>query len=199
MDYIDDDEEYFDEDEELFFENTHEPTSNVGTHYDGFTKSDLLAYTRSVFNLKPYTTTASSAKELTDFLTNQWPNNDVVNALNRMRAVIDTPGWGPDLLIKILPDLDVAFFNGLLRNKIQVSWQDGFSMEDLEFPCSGFDTALGGTEFDHLNGICYVYLNRIFICYEPDFRQAMLTTLFHELVVSMHASSKVCLPNICSW
>ena len=40
-----------------------------------------------------------------------------------MRAVIDTPDWGPDILIKILPDLDVAFFNGLLRNKIQVSWK----------------------------------------------------------------------------
>ena len=63
-----------------------------------------------------------------------------------MRAVIDTPDWGPDILIKILPDLDVAFFNGFLRNKIQVSWQDEFSMQALRFPTSEFHNALGSTE-----------------------------------------------------
>lgn len=75
-----------------------------------------------------------------------------------MRAVVvDTLDWGPDVLLKILPDLDGAFFNGLLRNKIQVSWQDVFSIRALESPSS---------EFDDLNGICYVYLNRHKICQE---------------------------------
>ena len=102
-------------DEDAFFSYIHMPTtSDSGTQYDGFTTADLLAYTYPVFNLKPNTTKANSTKELTDFLTNQWPNNDVANALNRMRAVIDTPDRGPDVLIRILPDLDVAFFNGLL-------------------------------------------------------------------------------------
>ena len=120
---------------------------------------------------------ASSTKELTDFLTNQWPSNNVKNALNRMRAVIDTPDCGPDILIKILPDLDVAFFNGLIRNKIQVSWQDEYSMQASGFPRSDFHLDLGSTEFDSLNGICYVFLNRHNICDEPDPRQAMSQTL----------------------
>ena len=65
-------------------------TSCSGTTYDGFTTADLLAYTRFSFNLKPNRTKASSTKELTDFLTIQWPSDNVLNALSRMGAVIDT-------------------------------------------------------------------------------------------------------------
>lgn len=188
-------------DNDKFFNDTYVPTASFsGTRYDGFTTGDLLAYTRSCFNLKASTTKASSTKELTDFLTDQWPSNDVKNALNRMRAVVvDALDWGPDVLIKILPDLDVAFFNGLLRNKIQVSWQDSLSIQAEEFPASRFDNDLGATVFDDVNSISHVYLNRRNICAKSNPRQAMLLTLVHELVVSTSASRKLSLPNNYSW
>ena len=47
-------------------------------------------------------------------LSKQWPNAKVKDALNRINQVISTPDWGPDILVKILPDLDVAFFDGYL-------------------------------------------------------------------------------------
>ena len=199
MDNFDDiEDDFFDE---IFYDDTYVPiTLYSGTQYAGFTIADLLAYTRPVLNLKPITTKVSSTKELTDFLTTQWPSNEVQNALNRMRAVVvDTWDWGPDVLVKILPDLDVAFFNGLLKNKIQVSWQDESSIQAQEFPSQNFEYDLGATEFDKLSGICHVYLNRYNISDEVNAREAMLQTLLHELVVSIYARSKVSFSNTCLW
>ena len=56
---------------------------------------------------------AEATTRLTDFLINQWPGDDDVRfTLRRMRQVIHSPRWGPDILVKILPDMDMAFFNG---------------------------------------------------------------------------------------
>ena len=55
---------------------------------------------------------AEATTRLTDCLVNQWPGEDARFALRRMRQMIHTPGWGPDILVKILPDVDMAFFNG---------------------------------------------------------------------------------------
>ena len=66
-------------------------------------------------------------------------------------------------------------------------------MQTLEDPSLDFGNALGATEFGDLNGIFYVYLDRHSICHETDPRQAMLQTLFHEMVVNICASSKMSL------
>ena len=72
---------------------------------------------------------AESTRQLTGFLAYQLPNHKARDALSSMREVIWTPGWGPDTLIKILPDMDEAFFNGLLRQRVQVSWEDEASVQ----------------------------------------------------------------------
>ena len=52
-------------------------------------------------------------------LDKQWPNAKVKDALDRINQVISTPDWGPDTLVKILPDRDVAFFDDYLRSRVQ--------------------------------------------------------------------------------
>ena len=100
---------------------------------------------------------AESTRQLTDFLDDQWPNHKARDALRSMREVIWTPGWGPDTLIKILPDMDEAFVNGLLRYRVQVSWEDEASVQSLDIP--DFANMLGFTAFNHKNNITYIRLN----------------------------------------
>ena len=180
---------YFDEDDRLqFFYDTYQPIRlGYGTQYHGVTQSDLYAYTRPIswYIYKPHTNKAASTKQLTDFLANQWPNQIARDALMRMREVISTPGWGPDMLVKILPDMDEAFFNGLLRSRVQVTWEDEFTVQFSTLPIPRFAYLLGATGYDHNNDICYIRLNRSSICERHSgSRKLMLQVLVHELVVS---------------
>ena len=140
--------------------------------------------------LEPVRSKAESTKLLTEFLVYSWPSNEVVQALNRMRAAIDTPGWGPDILIKIIPDMDIAFFNGLLRHKIHVSWQDKFSIQAVPRPVPAFYKTYGAAAFDRTSGICHIYVNRegdLFDAGEVP-RKFTLQTLVHQRVVSINSN-----------
>ena len=104
-----------------------------------------------------------------------------------MKEVIWTPGWGPDTLIKILPDMDKAFFNGLLRHRVQVSWEDEASVRSLGIP--DFANKMGVTAFHHDNKTAHIRLNRRAVCFHSDGpRSQMLQTLVHELVVSINGT-----------
>ena len=169
---------------------TYKPvTLGHGTWYNNRTAGDILAYTRPIPGPRPSMSKSNSVRKLTNFLNNQWPNAKVKDALDRINQVISTPDWGPDILVKILPDLDVAFFDGYLRSRVQASWQDGFSAGQA------FARVLGNTNFDKMTNTCHIRLNRYIICFgtvEP--RQQMLHTLIHEMVVSIISTVSTHLP-----
>ncbi len=107
---------------------------------------------------RPSTRRPRGQERKSTFLTNQWPNDTVTDALNRMRQVIrtPTPDWGPDVLVKICRDMDVAFFNCILRFRVRVSWEDSASMQSARFPDPDFANRLGSTQFDRANNNCYI-------------------------------------------
>ncbi len=126
-------------DRQRFYFDTFNPvTLGNGTWYGSCSEADIAAYTNPVPTplSPPFNSKAEGTRELTNFLTNQWPDYTVTDALNRMREVIrtPTPDWGPDVLVKIFRDIDVAFFNCALRFRVLVSWEDTVSMQFARFP-----------------------------------------------------------------
>lgn len=182
-----------------FYFATFQPiTLGSGTWYRSCTGEDLLAYTNPIPGPRPSKSKADSTRELTNFLTNQWPNARARRALYRIKQVIDTPDWGPDTLIKMLPDMDVAFFNGQLRSRVRVSWHSGRPIQFLGTPITRFAKALAVTAFDEGNNICYIYLNRDKICSHPSGpRMVMLGTLIHEMIVSINSTLPPSHPKFC--
>ena len=163
-----------------FFHDTYQPiTPGSGTQYHGSTASELVAYTSSI---SPHIYTqgnkADSTREHKVFLVHQWPNLKVRNALRSIREVVLTPGWSPDTLMKVLPDVDEAFFDGLLRYRIEVAWLDTASVDFF-----------GYTSFNAVENTCCIRLNRRTICFGPlGPRQQMFATLIHEMVVSINST-----------
>ena len=156
-----------------------------GTWYS-CTNEDLCSYTRPVPTAaRPSRSKAASVTDLTNFLTHQWPNARVGVALDNMRQVLDTPDWGPDILLKMFSDMDVAFFEGQLRNRVRVSWYDGCPSQ-LGNPPIRDSQGFGITHFDPVDNTCYIFLNRDIILDNPtDPRMMMLETMIHEMVVSL--------------
>ena len=173
-------------DRDQFFRDTFVPVAPTsGTRYDTCKYEDILAYTSAVNGAVCCLPKAHSTWVLTKFLTQQWPSQRAKDALHRIHQAISTPNWGPDLLIKLMPDLDTAFFNGRLRTHVQVAWEDEYTMLFAFKPDANFDTNLGSTSFDSVNNISYIRLNKTKICHqERNPRIAMLQTLVHEMVVS---------------
>lgn len=184
---------YFDEaDAHGFFFGTYQPiTPYSGTRYPGFTGIELRDYTRPVpqYIYMPHLSNPISTRRLTGFLVDQWPNKKARDALMRMREVINTPGWGPDILVKILPDMDEAFSNGLLRCSIQVTWEDEASVRSSNDSIPDFADNLGDTSFDDIDETCHIRLNRRYICGgHGGPRKLMLQVLIHEMVVSIRST-----------
>ena len=120
----------------------------------------IYIYRSTVFNLKPYVTKHKSTKLRTGFLIHELPSDKVIQALDRMRAVISTPDWGPDTWIKILPDMDIAFFKGLLRHKIHVSRRDKLSMQASPNPDPEFYRSYASTVFNSTSSIYHVHFKK---------------------------------------
>lgn len=177
-------------DETEFFSKTFEPiTLGDGTWYASCTGAKILAYTNPDPGPAPFQTKADATRELNNFLINQWPNARVRSALYQIKQVIDTPDWGPDTMVKMLPDLDVAFFDGRLRSRVHASWQDWHSIQSLNPPVPDFANLLGITWFRCQTNTCSICLNRQKICLDPGGpRLLMLQTLVHEMVVSTNST-----------
>ena len=83
--------------------------------------------------------------------------------------------------------MNEAFFNGLLRHRVQVSWEDEASVKSLNIP--NFANILGVTAINHEKNTIHIRLNRRAICFDPNGpRSQMLQTLVHELVVSINGT-----------
>ena len=104
----------------------------------------------------PSTRRPRGTKEEINFLTNQWPNHTVTDALNRMRQVIGTFDWGPDVLVKICHNMDTAFFNGVLRFRVLASWEGRVSMYSSRFPDPDSVNRLGSTQFGPVDNVCHI-------------------------------------------
>ncbi|KAL9076588.1 MAG: hypothetical protein Q9161_000920 [Pseudevernia consocians] len=170
----------------LFYQSYLPVNSWSGTPYENCTLFDISAYTEFGPNLTPYMSKARSTKQLTDFLSDQWPSREVSQALCRLDKARWAPDWGPETIIKSLPDIDVAFFGGWLRGLIQFSWQDAYTMQSLKNPNPEFANLSGDSYMDVTDNICHVRLNRDMILnISADPRKDMFGTAFHELCVSL--------------
>ncbi len=110
-------------DRQRFYLDTFNPvTLGNGTLYCSCSEADISSYTNPVPTplSPPFNSKAEGTRELTNFLTNQWPDDTVTDALNQTREIIrtPTPDWGPDVLVRIFRDMDVAFFNCVLRFRV---------------------------------------------------------------------------------
>ena len=63
-----------------------------------------------------------SIQTLTSFLSQQTPTPDICDALAQLRIAAWGPDWGPDIIIKVLRDIDTAFFNSRLCGNGKVHW-----------------------------------------------------------------------------
>ena len=164
------------------FENL-DPRSTVRN--GGCSHDDIAGYTKPSAGPQLQSSKADATRWLTNFLVDHWPSPKVKEALDRLRQVVRTPFWGPDMLVQIARDLDTAFFHGRLRDTIQVSWGDVDIFWD-----SHIVDKLGVTNLDQGNNICYIALNRYGISGgETEPRIQTVQTLTHEMVVSSNMTN----------
>ena len=166
--------------------------SNVGLYtgapYPGCTQQDLIDYQHDFSDPDSYPvhlmdqnpfkfiSKAAAAKLATNFLrVNRQPTPEI----NLLFVVRLFESWGPDTTIKALPDLDVAFFGGSLRNNVGVFWKTGDAVkEDPEFKDCWAET------FFKARGHCNIYSNRDMM-FNSQWPAIMAReTILHELVVS---------------
>ena len=157
-----------------------------GIRYGGYSAEEIAAYTRPIPSLRSQSSKADATRWLTAFLLDQWPSRRVANALNHIDQVLRTPVWGPDMLLQISCDLDIAFFDGYLRNRIKVSWEDVYTTPHLGLnPMQ----VLGVTTFYKDDNTCHISLNRYAIPDGPiEPKTQTVQTLTHEMVVSSNTT-----------
>jgi len=116
-----------------------------------------------------------------------------LDARHRIRNAVEyidgLNGWTPDLLIKMVPDIDLVFFGGCLLGNVLVEWANG-----AYFAEHGGLGVLGLTwpsaRGDGRAGQCRVFLNAdgILLDHKAPFSfhpfKAAWVCLVHELVVS---------------
>ena len=106
------------------------------------------------------------------------PNSTQIDAMARLRNGVRERHWEPDIVIKAMHDIDVAFFNGKLKGKVIVRWTG----PNEEVP--GVPTTAAGSTAYHGDGLASIILNSRNILERPDSKMQMWTTLIHEAVVS---------------
>ena len=152
----------------------------LAIQYGGCSADDIAGYTKPCPEARSQSSKADATRWLTNFLVDQWPSQKVQDALDNIGQVLRTPVWGPEMLVQITRDLDTAFFDGRLRDTIQVSWEDVHT-----FLGPNIIKVLGYTTFDGGKNICKISLNRYAIqCGPTEPRMQTVQTLIHEMVVS---------------
>lgn len=167
---------------DLLYEETKLPiTANTGTpypctqeqirEYEHFDRRDILIF----ISLERTTS------QLTEFLDLHPPlYRYQPEALRRIWLARWDSKWGPDLLVKMLPDIDTAFFNNRLRENLVVHWSDsdtmGMRRDTDETETLGMTSTEGG-------GNCTVQLNRDVIFAHANPCKQMWQSLYHELVL----------------
>ena len=92
---------------------------------------------------RPLLTKAQATQILFNFLTPlENASKTQKEALNRLNTAAHHPAWDPSLVIKALPDLDVAFFDGRLKGNVVAVWAtEGEIVEavrDVQKPVESF-------------------------------------------------------------
>ena len=151
-----------------------------GTPYD-CTQTDIDAFCRPPRNVRStrFLPAEVSIQILTSFLSQQTPTPDVYDALARLRLAAWDPDWGPDIIIKALRDIDIAFFNSRLRGNVKVRWcnsSDEIVRKHLP------RIPLGLSSSGERKGQCTVFLNADMIFAKRNPCKQMWRTTLHELV-----------------
>ncbi|MCJ1467102.1 hypothetical protein MMC07_005724 [Pseudocyphellaria aurata] len=150
------------------------------------------------YTLKPYCylgmvdhpmTERESHQLLGSFLNpNRTPASDEIFALRRLRdaVLLERDDWHPDIVIKALPDIDTAFFNGMLRGNIKVQWVDDALLDANMRGPRGPAIVMANTRYLHPrqpHGCTSIWLSLQGVL-EParNPRQRMWQALFHELI-----------------
>ena len=107
------------------------------------------------------------------------PSTRELAAFDRLAEALIDPGWGPDIIIKALHDIDTALFGGKLRRKVVVRWtsQEGFTRMRVPH-------AIGATD-DQGRGHSLMWLNTSLVFrLDHDPKMEMWQTMIHEALVS---------------
>ena len=113
-------------------------------------------------------------------------------------AILDAEenGYGPDIIIKAFADLDLVFFNGMLRGNVRVHWASDEYFQKWQVPPGtwGFTVRPQRGEM----GQCRIYLNAKTILLDPSTDtpfKTMFGTMLHEMC---HAYEHIrCFPEEC--
>ena len=111
------------------------------------------------------------------------------DAIERLVSSLNDAGrcrWGPDLIIKMFPDLDIVFFGGVLRGHVRVLWGTSEDWAMLKHVTKKDDR--GATTSIRHSGRASIWLNAKAIFLEPVATtplSAMLATMLHEMCVSI--------------
>ena len=151
-----------------------------GTPYD-CSQADIDAFhtfARTVRSTK-FLPAEESIQMLTSFLTQQNSTADICDALARLRLAAWDPNWGPDVIIKALCDIDIAFFNSRLRGHVKVYWCNS-SNEHIRRRLPQVPRGLMSP--GEREGQCTVFLNADTIFAKRNPCKQMWRTTLHELV-----------------
>ena len=151
-----------------------------GTPYD-CTQADVDAFCGFAHKVKSTTflPAEASIRNLTSFLTQQQPTPDICNALARLRLAAWDPYWGPDVIIKALQDIDIAFFNSRLRGNVKVHWCNS-NNETIRRHLPRAPRGLMSP--GEVKGQCTILLNADMIFAKQNPCKQMWRTTLHELV-----------------
>ena len=180
---------------------TKEPVSwDTGAEYD-HPHSNLNDYQTFRSSAFPQLSKAEATQVLADFLTPLQPlPTSQKGALNRLDAAARHPHWDSSLVIKALADLDIAFFDGRLKDSVVAVWAT--EREIVEKVLSGVKYRSGfkglcqplAPEENEGQQRCKIWLNSDSIFNVPDPRLQMWQTMFHELVVSVFSRNRKTTP-----
>ena len=151
-----------------------------GTPY-GCTQADIDTFCKAPRNVRStrFLPAEVSIQILTSFLSQQTPTPDVCDARARLRLAAWNPDWGPDIIIKALRDIDIAFFNSRLRGNVKVHWCN--SSEEImrkHLPRIPLGLSISGER----EGQSTVFLNADLIFAKRNPCKQMWRTTLHELV-----------------
>ena len=136
-------------------------------------------------NNGPFTTASKAAEEVDRWNCHKNLSQDESSATTRLYAAVENVrlghDWMPDLIIKMVPDIDLVFFGGRLSGNLYATWVDAEMMEG-HFPGS---SKMNGVTFRLPGGGCqaWIWLNASAIFDSPPENHFMRSwaCLLHEM------------------
>lgn len=176
--------------EELYQEASHDVHAHRGTPYP-CSQSDIDATSEfSRHNECPYVSASQANREIVQHNDQRKAlSSHERDAIERLVSSLNDARrcrWGPDLIIKSFPDLDIVFFGGVLRGNVRALWKTSEDWAMLERGTEEDDG--GATNSIRYSGRASIWLNAKAIFLNPVATTpfgAMFATMLHEMCVSI--------------